>query len=113
MNETAGLMTLPLTKTCAAVGADRHRRQLQRLPVDGAPDGNPAVLLDDLVGAHRVADRNVTDNAGANVPPDWLHIVALREPNHRATLEGLGVLRDPCPFDHTDDVVEIEGAMCV
>ena len=78
-DETAGRETLALAKAGAAIGADRHRRQLHRLPVDRPPDRHLAVLLDHLVGADGVADRDVADDAGADVLPQRLDVVASAE----------------------------------
>jgi hypothetical protein len=113
MNETARKDTLPLSKPRAAVGTHRHRREFKRLPVDGAPHRHGAVLVDDLVGAHRVADRNVADDSSPHVPPDRLDVLAFAEPDHGAALEGVPAVGDPRPFDDADDVLEVEGTVGV
>ena len=76
-DEPARNEVLTLAKAGAAIGADRHRRQLHRLPVDRPPDRHLAVLLDHLVGADGVADRDVADDPGADVLPERLHVLAL------------------------------------
>ena len=87
-HETAGRETLALAKAGGAIGADRHRRQLHRLPVDRPPDRHLAVLLAHLVGADGVADRDVADDAGTDVLPQRLDVVAGAEADGGATLVG-------------------------
>ena len=112
-DETAGRETLALAKAGAAIGADRHRRQLHRLPVDRPPDRHLAVLLGHLVGADGVADRDVADDAGADVLPQRLDVVAVAEADGGAALVAVAAPRDPRPLDDADDVGEVEGAVRV
>ena len=112
-DEPARNEVLTLAKAGAAIGADRHRRQLHRLPVDRPPDRHLAVLLDHLVGADGVADRDVADDAGADVLPQRLDVVAGAEADGGAALVGTLAAGDPRPLDDADDVGEVEGAMRV
>ena len=112
-NEAAGRERLTLAKAGAAIGANRHRRQLHRLPVDCPPDRHLAVLLAHLVDADGVADGDVADDAGADVLPQRLDVFAGAEADGGAALVAVVAPRDPPPFDHADDVGEIEGAVRV
>ena len=112
-DEAAGRERLTLAEAGTAVGADRHRRQLQRLPVDRSPHRHLAVLLADLVGADDIADRDIADDAGANVLPQRLDVLPRTEANGGAALVAVVVPRDPRPLDHADDAGEVEGAVRV
>ena len=95
------------------VGADRHGGELERLPVDGAPDRRLAVGLGDLVAADRVADRDVADDAGGDVAPDRLDVGPVGEAHGGAADERLALARDPGPLDDADHVAEVPGAVGV
>ena len=112
-DEPARNEVLTLAKAGGLIGADRHRRQLHRLPVDRPPDGNLAVLLDHLVGADGVADRDAADDPGADVLPERLHVLALREADDGAPLEGVSGHRDPRPLDDAQNVQQVVGAVRV
>ena len=96
-----------------SVGADRHGGELERLPVDGAPDCRLAVGLGDLVGADRVADRDIADDTGGDVAPDRLDVVPFGEAHGGAADQRLALAGDPGALDDADDVAEIPGAVGV
>ncbi len=95
------------------VGADRHGGELERLPVDGAPDRRLAVGLGDLVAADRVADRDVAHDAGGDVAPDRLDVGPVGEAHRGAADERLALAGDPGALDDADDVAQIPGAVGV
>ena len=95
------------------VGADRHGGELERLPVDGAPDRRLAVGLGDLVAADRVADRDVAHDAGGDVAPDRLDVGPVGEAHRGAADERLALAGDPGPLDDADDVAQVPGAVGV
>ena len=113
VDEPARSEVLPLTKAGGLIGADRHRRQLQRLPVDRPPHRHLAVLLGHLVGADDIADRDIADDAGADVLPQRLDLFAGAEADGGAALVAVVAPRDPCPLDDAEDVGEVEGAVRV
>ena len=95
------------------VGADRHGGELERLPVDGAPDRRLAVGLGDLVAADRVADRDVAHDAGGDVAPDRLDVGPVGEAHSGAADERLALAGDPGALDDADHVAEVPGAVGV
>ena len=95
------------------VGADRHGGELERLPVDGAPDRRLAFGLGDLVAADRVADRHVADDPARDVAPDRLDVGPVGEAHRGATDERLALAGDPGALDDADDVTQVPGAMGV
>ena len=109
-----GLARLPGgAEAGGGIGADRHGGELERLPVDGAPDRRLAVGLGDLVAPDRVADRDVADDAGGDVAPDRLDVGPVGEAHRGAADQRLALAGDPGALDDADHVAEVPGAVGV
>ena len=101
------------TEPCGAVGTDGNGREFEGLPVNSGPHGNRPLFLADLVGADGVTDRDVADDAAADILPNGLDIGTVAETHHGAAYVGAVLPGNPGALHDTDHVLELEGIVSI